>query len=82
MMGMKPLRFTLVNVTSALLWAPAYLLPGVAFGSSLALAGQVAGRLALLLVGLLLVLWLTYWSVRRLYRALAPRAAALATRLP
>ncbi len=81
MMGMKPLRFTLVNVTSALLWAPAYLLPGVAFGSSLALAGQVAGRLALLLVGLLLVLWLAFWLVRRLYRALTPRAAALAARL-
>ncbi len=81
MMGMTPYRFLLVNVLSALLWAPAYLLPGMAFGTSLAIAGQVAGRLALLLVALLLVSWLAFWLVRRLYRAIQPRAAALALRL-
>ncbi len=81
MMGMKPARFVLVNVISALLWAPAYLLPGMAFGTSLAIAGQVAGRLAILLVALLLILWLAFWLVRRAYRAIQPRAAALAMKL-
>ncbi len=81
MMGMRPFRFAVVNVVSALLWAPAYLLPGVAFGSSLALAGQVAGRLAILLVGLLLALWFVFWLVRRLYRSIQPRAAVFAAEL-
>ncbi|HHH35428.1 MAG TPA: phosphoesterase PA-phosphatase [Gammaproteobacteria bacterium] len=81
MMGMRPGHFVAVNVASAFLWAPAYLLPGMAFGTSLAIAGQVAGRLALLLVGLLLALWLAFWLVRRIYRVVQPRAALLATRL-
>ncbi|MFQ5487615.1 MAG: LssY C-terminal domain-containing protein, partial [Gammaproteobacteria bacterium] len=81
MMGMKPTHFILVNVLSALLWAPAYLLPGMAFGTSLAIAGQVAGRLAILLLALLLVLWLAFWLVRRVYRFLQPRAAMLAMKL-
>ena len=81
MLGMTPVHFGVVNVLSALLWAPAYLLPGMAFGSSLAIAGQVAGRLAMLLVGLLLILWLVFWLARRIYRAIQPRAARLAARL-
>ncbi|NIA05677.1 MAG: phosphatase PAP2 family protein, partial [Proteobacteria bacterium] len=54
MLAMKPQRFLLYNVLSALGWAPAYLLPGMAFGASLALAGEVAGRLAILLALVLL----------------------------
>ena len=58
MFDMPPSRFYTVNVLSALGWGPAYLLPGMAFGASLALAGAVSGRLALL-VGLLVgVAWL------------------------
>jgi len=40
MMGMGQARFTLYNILSALGWAPAYLLPGMAFGASLSLAGE------------------------------------------
>ena len=68
MLGMRPLRFVLYNVLSGLLWAPAYLLPGMAFGASLSLAGEVAGRLAMLIGGLVLGGWLIFSLARRLVR--------------
>jgi len=39
MLGMGALRFTIVNVFSAIGWAFAYILPGVFFGTSLARRG-------------------------------------------
>ncbi len=68
MLGMRPLQFVLYNVLSGLLWAPAYLLPGMAFGASLSLAGEVAGRLALFIGGLVLGGWLVFALARRLVR--------------
>ena len=65
MMGMGHTRFTVYNILSALGWAPAYLLPGMAFGASLALAGEVAGRLAILLILLMLLCWLVFSVFRR-----------------
>ena len=32
MLQMQPRRFVLINIGSALLWAPAYILPGYLFG--------------------------------------------------
>src|SRR3990167_5644337 len=34
MLGMKPLQFTIANVTSAIGWAPAYMLPGLLLGAA------------------------------------------------
>lgn len=81
MLNMAPARFVVANVLSALGWAPAYILPGVVFGASLGLAAAVAGRLAVLVVGLVLVLGLTVWAVRRAILVLQPRAEILSTRL-
>jgi membrane protein DedA with SNARE-associated domain len=80
MLGMAPARFYFYNLLSALAWAPAHLLPGMAFGMSLALAGQVAGRLALLLGALVLFAWITIWLARSLYGALQPHAEHWAER--
>lgn len=74
MLDMPAVRFYIVNIVSAFAWAPLYLLPGMAFGASLALAGEVAGRLALLIVLLLAAGWLLGWLIRTLYRRLQPRA--------
>jgi len=81
MLGMPAPRFLVVNVLSALLWAPAYILPGVVVGASLGLAAEVAGRLAVLLAGLLVLGWLSVWAARRLSRLLQPRAACVVGRL-
>jgi len=77
MLNMPAKRFFLVNILSAMLWAPAYILPGVLFGASLGIAAEIAGRLALLLAILLTLLWFSWWLVRRLSRTLQPRAKAI-----
>lgn len=65
MLGMRPLTFTIANVLSAILWAPAYMLPGIVLGAaSLELPPDIAIHvmLVLLLIGLfiLLCLWFMY----------------------
>ena len=80
-MGMAPGRFLFANISSALAWAPAFLLPGMVFGASLNLAAEVASRLALLITGLIALIWLSLWLSRRLYRLLAPRAVVIGERL-
>jgi membrane-associated phospholipid phosphatase len=77
MLDMPPGRFFLVNIFSALVWAPAYILPGVLFGASVGLAAEVAGRLALLLVILLALLWLSWWLVIRVARSFQAHAQSL-----
>lgn len=73
MLDMPIGRFLLVNIFSALLWAPAYLLPGMVVGASLELASRVALRLVILILLLVALLWLTIWLVRGLFRLLHPR---------
>ncbi|MGA7181084.1 MAG: VTT domain-containing protein [Thiobacillaceae bacterium] len=65
MLGMPPAHFYAANILSALVWAPAHILPGVVFGASLELAGAVAMRLALTLVLLLVLVWSGIWIVSR-----------------
>jgi undecaprenyl-diphosphatase len=72
MLDMPVGRFLLVNVLSALVWAPAHLLPGMAFAASLELASQVTARLAILILLVVVLLWLTVWLVRHLFRLLQP----------
>ena len=81
MLNMPVDRFFLVNILSALLWAPAYILPGVLFGASLGIAAEIAGRLAVLLAILLIILWFSWWLVRRLSRTLQPHAMAVQFRI-
>ncbi len=73
MMDMPAWRFALINLFSALLWAPAYILPGVVFSSSLSMATEVAGRLAILMLLVFAVVLLTLWLVRRIFWLLQPR---------
>ena len=73
---MAPGRFVAANVGSAVAWAPAYLAPGIVFGASLKLAAEAATRLAILLLLLLGLIWLSLWGARRLYRWLSPHASS------
>ncbi len=79
MLDMPASRFFAVNILSALIWAPAYVLPGMLFGASLGLAAEVAGRLAALLVILLVVLWLSWWLMIRIGRSFQAHAQSLQT---
>lgn len=74
MMGMTPMRFLLANLSSALVWAPAYLLPGIVFGASLELASEVTFRLVILLLLLLVLAWGLFKLAHTLFRLLQPHA--------
>ncbi len=65
-------RFYAVNVFSALLWAPAHILPGVIFGSSLQLAEAVSGRLAVLVALLAALAWGAAWLASAFLRYVPP----------
>jgi len=77
MMDMKIGRFLLVDVIASVLWAPAFILPGMAFGASLGLAAEVAGRLVVLLVVVVGITWLSYALIRGVWRMLQPHASAV-----
>ncbi|BCZ81751.1 membrane protein [Paraburkholderia terrae] len=64
MLGMTPARFYVMNVLSALLWAPAHILPGVVFGASVQLAGAVSFRLVVVIALLVGIVWLSIRVVR------------------
>jgi membrane protein DedA with SNARE-associated domain len=73
MLAMPPARFLLWNSLSAVVWAPAYLLPGWLAGASLELASELAGRLTLLLLATATTLTLLIWLSQRLYRLIQPQ---------
>jgi membrane protein DedA with SNARE-associated domain/membrane-associated phospholipid phosphatase len=65
MLGMAPVRFAMVNVLSAVGWALVYILPGVFFGASLAVAGAVSTRLAVLAFIFVAGIWSFIWMCRK-----------------
>ena len=75
MMGMTPSRFLAVDTLACITWAPSFLLPGMLFGASLEVASEYTGRLTVMLVILLAVLWMTWWLIRAIYEPLAGRSA-------
>jgi undecaprenyl-diphosphatase len=80
-LDMPPRRFYIANVLSALLWAPAHIIPGIALGATLGLAAAVVGRLIGLVTIVLLALWLAAWLARYILRQALPRLAACQTAL-
>ena len=65
MLGMRPVHFSVVNVLSAIGWALVYILPGVFFGTSLAMAGSVSTRLAVIVFILVACIWGFIWVCRQ-----------------
>ncbi|MEX3933240.1 VTT domain-containing protein [Paraburkholderia phymatum] len=64
MLEMPPARFYAMNLLSALLWAPAHILPGVVFGASIQLAGAVSFRLVAALAIVVAIVWACFWIMR------------------
>ncbi|TCD14120.1 bifunctional DedA family/phosphatase PAP2 family protein [Oricola cellulosilytica] len=69
MLGMPVSRFYRVNVFSALVWAPAHVLPGVFVGAAFGVLGEAAKPVAILLVVAIAAGWivsrLVRWALRR-----------------
>jgi undecaprenyl-diphosphatase len=80
MLSMSPWRFFVANLGSALLWAPAYLLPGIVFGASLKLASEVAFRLVVLMLIVLALGWGVFKLAHSLFRLIQPHATTLVQR--
>jgi membrane protein DedA with SNARE-associated domain/membrane-associated phospholipid phosphatase len=79
-MGMRPLVFHVVNVTSALVWAPVYLLGGALLGAVAAVSGAWNSRAFLSLVVLAIVAASIAFASRLLWTKGAPVARTLRTR--
>lgn len=75
MLGLAPRRFLLVDIPACILWTPAYLIPGMLFGASLEVASEYAGRMSLVLIIAVVVLWLTWWVIWTAYEFLAGHSA-------
>ena len=75
MLGLAPRRFLLVDIPACAVWTPAYLIPGMLFGASLEVASEYAGRLSLVLIIGVVVLWLTWWIIWTAYEFLASHSA-------
>lgn len=73
MLRMPPRRFYVANILSAVIWAPAHILLGVALGTAFGQLGAAAKPLAALIVLLLALTWVVTQIVRILYRNGIPR---------
>ncbi len=80
-MAMPIKKYLIISTVAAILWAPFYLLPGMLFGSAMGSMAKVAGKLALLLVILVLTIALIYWVIQQVYALLFPRAHRLLSKV-
>jgi VTT domain len=81
MLRMPSRRFYAANIFSALVWAPSHILPGVFIGVYFAVAGPAAGRLAALLITVIVVLWIVVRVMRYLLDRGIPILLAKSDRL-
>jgi membrane protein DedA with SNARE-associated domain/membrane-associated phospholipid phosphatase len=78
MFGMKPWHFLFANVTSAIGWAPAYMLPGILLGAvSLELPPEIALHVILVLFILILFTLLCLWFIYKLAMLIKTRVLQL-----
>lgn len=64
MLGMRPFKFLVANITSAILWAPAYMLPGILVGAAAQeLPPDIAMHVIMTLVFIVLLGLLCLWFI-------------------
>lgn len=81
MLQMPARRYVPASAVASISWGALFLLAGWGFGASIDLLAAVAGRLAIVLGVLLALLALIYFTVDQCYRALAPRASLILSRV-
>ena len=81
MFGMNQVFFVFVNVTSGIFWSFAHVVPGVLIGQGLAFAGELSGRLLVVLLVLLLLLTLAGFIIRLVAAGVSPFLNHLLARL-
>lgn len=81
MLGMNQMFFLIVNVTSGIVWAFAHVVPGVLIGQGLAFAGELSGRLLMVLLVLLFILALAGYVIRLAAAGVSPYLNHLLSRV-
>jgi membrane protein DedA with SNARE-associated domain len=80
-LGMPVIRFSIVNLVSAVAWAPAHVALGLLIGASFDVLGAIAGRLAALVFLLFAIVVIVAWAVpplvRRVLRLAEPAVLCL-----
>lgn len=68
MMSMPTKRFLLADISSAFVWAPSYMLPGILLGAaSQELPPEVATKLIIFVVLGLMAFWCVSWLLKKIY---------------
>jgi undecaprenyl-diphosphatase len=81
MFGMSEAYFLAVNVSSGIVWTVMHLFPGILLGQALAVAGELSGRLLIVLLVLVVLLAVAGWLVRVVAALMMPYRKALQGRL-
>ncbi|HVC49607.1 MAG TPA: VTT domain-containing protein [Burkholderiales bacterium] len=80
MVRMPPIKFYTLNILSALIWAPAHILPGALLGASLVLAEAITMRLVIVIVIIVAIILVSLWSTEFLLRVVIVRFKKLRKR--
>ncbi len=81
MFNMNQWFFVFVNVTSGTFWAIAHIAPGILIGQGLAFAGELSGRLLVVLLVLLVLITLAGYLIRLMAAGASPYLNHLLGRL-
>ena len=81
MFGMSEAFFLSVNIVSGIFWAAMHILPGVLLGQALTMAGELSGRLVVVVLILLVVLGVAGWLIRLFAASLSPYRKAAQARI-
>ena len=72
MFNMGQVYFLTINVTSGTFWAAAHVFPGMLIGEGLAFAGELSGRLVVVLLVLLVLVAVAGYAIRLLAASASP----------
>ncbi len=81
MFGMGQVFFASVNVSSGIVWTAAHVFPGILVGQGLAFAGELSGRLLVVLLLLLAILAVAGYLIRIVAAGLSPYLGHLLSRI-
>ncbi|MBU6460395.1 MAG: bifunctional DedA family/phosphatase PAP2 family protein [Proteobacteria bacterium] len=81
MVRMSPYKFYTLNILSALVWAPAHILPGALLGASIVLAEAITMRLVVVILIIALLILISMWSTQFLLKVGIIRLKTLRKRL-
>lgn len=82
MMDMNQRKFLIFNILSAIIWAPAYTMPGILIGASINSVGPEAlSKLSVVLITVAVAIWLLYLLVTNILDWLGEIVYAIAKKL-